>query len=511
MRNVKFNIFAIVLIIFLCISISPIVMQNDTYYTIAMGKYINENGIDMKDHFSWHENLDYTYPHWLYDLSIYKIYALFEVFGFGFEAIYVSTIFLSIILGITLYKVNSKLAKNNVISFLITIGAIYCLKDFIAARAQLVTFILFIFSIYFIESFLEKKKKRYVIGLILIPILIANLHVAVWPFYFILYLPYIAEYIITLIFKNIKNKEEAYKVYAKKNDNVKWLVLIMVICLFTGLLTPLGDTPYTYLVKTMQGNTTQNISEHLPMVIINNVHILLVLGFVIIILMFTKAKIRICDLFMIGGFTLLMLYMRRQESMFILIGSIVLNRLIIQNIENLKNNAKQILEENVTRIFSLCIITLVVVAISIIEVKEKNGQKFVDDEVYPVQMSEFIIDYCYKNNIEIKDMRIFNEYNYGSYLLFKGIPVFIDSRADLYAPEFNTKTGNVKDGKDIFIDFINVSGINVFYEEIFEKYDITHVILYKNSKINLIISKLNNDKYKCLCEDNNFVFYEIKR
>ena len=36
----------------------------------------------------------------------------------------------------------------------------------------------------------------------------------------------------------------------------------MIICVLTGLLTPLGDTPYTYLYKTMQGNTTQNINEH---------------------------------------------------------------------------------------------------------------------------------------------------------------------------------------------------------------------------------------------------------
>ncbi len=32
----------------------------------------------------------------------------------------------------------------------------------------------------------------------IIPILLANLHCAVWPFYFVLYLPYIAEYILAL-------------------------------------------------------------------------------------------------------------------------------------------------------------------------------------------------------------------------------------------------------------------------------------------------------------------------
>ena len=48
-------------------------------------------------------------------------------------------------------------------------------------------------------------------------------------------------------------------------------------------------------------------------------------------------------------------------------------------------------------------------------------------------------------NIDLENARFYNEYNYGSYMLFRGIPVFIDSRADLYAPEFS---GN-KD-EDIF-------------------------------------------------------------
>ena len=59
-----FNIIAIVSIVIFAFSITPITLQNDTYYTVAIGKHILENGIDMKDPFSWHENLPYTYPHW---------------------------------------------------------------------------------------------------------------------------------------------------------------------------------------------------------------------------------------------------------------------------------------------------------------------------------------------------------------------------------------------------------------------------------------------------------------
>ena len=66
---------AIVLIAIFCISIAPISLQNDTFYTIKVGEQIVKNGIDMKDHFSIHD-LKYTYPHWLYDVAIYSIYSI---------------------------------------------------------------------------------------------------------------------------------------------------------------------------------------------------------------------------------------------------------------------------------------------------------------------------------------------------------------------------------------------------------------------------------------------------
>ena len=198
-----FNIIAIVSIVIFAFSITPITLQNDTYYTVAIGKHILENGIDMKDPFSWHENLPYTYPHWAYDTATYLVYNLGENVGIGgFTAIYIATVMLSMVLGLVVYLVNSKLSKNNVISFIVTLGVLYLLKDYIAARAQLVTFILFALTILFIEDYIETNKKIYLFGLLAISILMVNIHVAVWPFYFVLFLPYIAEAIICWISDN---------------------------------------------------------------------------------------------------------------------------------------------------------------------------------------------------------------------------------------------------------------------------------------------------------------------
>lgn len=203
-------------------SLTPKTFQNDTYYTIKIGEQIEKNtehwydllpwnkGLDMKDHFSYH-NLPYTYPHWLYDLLTYKVYSI----G-GFSGVYHATCILAIVLGISIYLVNLRFSKSDIISFLFTIASLYALKNFITARAQLATFILFVFTIYGIEQFIKTKKIRYAILLIIIPILIANLHSAVWPFYFVLYAPYIAEWLcISIATANYKIIGDKIKLFYK--------------------------------------------------------------------------------------------------------------------------------------------------------------------------------------------------------------------------------------------------------------------------------------------------------
>ena len=132
--------------------------------------------------------------------------------------------------------------------------------------------------------------------------------------------------------------------------------------------------------------------------------------------------------------------------------------------------------------------------------KEKSDDAYITNS-YPIAASNWIL-----NNLDLENIRLFNEYNYGSYLLYRGIPVMIDSRCDLYTPEYNTKTGDPKDGTDIFMDVQKVCTISISYEKIFEKYDITHVISYTNSKLSMLLRK--DDNYKILYRDDNFTVYE---
>ena len=560
----KFNILAIVCIVIFCIAITPKTMQNDTFYTIKIGELIVNNGIDMQDHFSWHENLPYTYPHWAYDVGMYFIYNLGEITGIadgGWLFIYISTIILSCILGILIYVTSSKLSKNSVLSFFLTLLAIYLLGDFIAARAQLVTFILFLLTILFIESFLKSSKKRYLVGLVVISIVIANVHVAVWPFFFVLFLPYVVEYFIAIIIeKNLiskvlvfynkekmkfadkqlkkaksekkieklsiklekakqdlakrelkeqkiiverkKRQKHPYKIKIRKKKQVKWLIIVMIICAFTGLLTPLGTTPYTYLVKTMQGNTTKSINEHQPLVLYNDLETMALMAFVLTILIFTDIKVNLRDLFMMAGLIFISFMSRRQVSLLVLIGIIILAKWIQYLIRKYDKKEQLKFMYSMTTLLGEVIIIAVVTFVSTMMLKPKMNSQFISTSKYPVKASNWILE-----NLPVEKIKLYNEYNYGSYLLYKGIPVFIDSRADLYAPEFNQNEDGTG-GKDIFSDYINISSIGTYYETKFKDYGITHVIVVNNAKLNMFLSR--NDSYKQIYKDDEFVVYERK-
>lgn len=194
---------------------------------------------------------------------------------------------------------------------------------------------------------------------------------------------------------------------------------------------------------------------------------------------------------------------RRQTSMLILIGNFIFVKLVVQMINKYDNKTYKKIEDFMIGILGQAISVILILCISLLLLKPKMNDKFVDENSYPVKACDFILE-----NLDVNNIKLYNEYNYGSYLIYRGIPVFIDSRADLYSPEFNgTKNEEKKyEGRDIFSDFLNISNIGTFYESKFREYGITHLIMGKNTKLNLLISR--EDNYKLLYQDNNFVIYE---
>lgn len=214
-------------------------------------------------------------------------------------------------------------------------------------------------------------------GLMAIALLIANLHAAVFYVFFVLMLPYFAEYIIVVIrnsyfmhrlkifrlkqkiqilIKEEKGQEEIEKVQSKlmvteekfekfkensrkreenpykiklvKRDAVKWLFLVAILCFVMGLLTPIGNEPYTHIFKLLSGTTTGSISEHQPLVLWTHTAAITVFCIILAFLIFTNTKISLKDGFMLAGLILLTFSSRRQFSLLLIIGVMSLTKLI---------------------------------------------------------------------------------------------------------------------------------------------------------------------------------------
>ena len=477
MKNKKYILISLITIIILCIILSPITFQNDTFYTIKIGQYIINNGIDMLDHFSFH-NLTYTYPHWLYDVVIYLIYNV----G-GYLLLYISNIIFFIVLTLLIFYFNYKNNNSKFVSLIFTILSIIMLSSYIATRAQLVSYIVFILEYIFITNYLKNSKGKYLIGLFLLSLILCNIHVAVWPFYFIIYIPFIVEYIIAKITK----KNKFLNIEIKKNDNVKKLVIIMFISLLAGFLTPIKDTPFTYLLNTMQGSSQSYIEEHLPPSILGKIS--LTIFSIIIINLIILGKIKLHNLFLILGLTIMAYTSVRHMSLYTIFILPIISSLVDNTFNKHKINIDKYTIKYICSKLGIILISIILISLLCISIYINKDKEFVNHKVYPIKATEYI-----KENLDYKNIRIFNEYNYGSYLLLNDIKVFIDSRADLYTKEFNKK-------EDILKEYMSSN-----YQNIFDKYEITHVIASKND---ILYNYTKNMNYKIIYEDDYFVIYEL--
>ena len=260
------------------------------------------------------------------------------------------------------------------------------------------------------------------------------------------------------------------------------------------MFTPIGDTPYTYLIKTYVGITTSYIAEHQPLIIMQSASAATILILIIGIVAFTDTKLRLSDAFMLLGLIMLSLCSRRQLALLIIISIFILVKIFEEFInKNIEEGTEKLDRYCENIIFNL--ILIIAVATAAIYYFNKNSQKeTVDENAYPVEAVKYI-----KSNLNINNIRLYNQYNYGSYILFSDIKVFIDSRADLYDKVFNNNI-------NVFEDDCDIEQLAKDYEEIFDKYKISHLLIKKDMQLYQAIRHDNN--YKVLYEDENFIVYE---
>ena len=196
----------------------------------------------------------------------------------------------------------------------------------------------------------------------------------------------------------------------------------------------------------MGGLSSKVIQELAPPFLLNFPGLFCFLLSFIVFIAFPKTKINLADLFMISGLFLMSLVARRSIAYLVFIGIIPLTRLIIDFIGDYKcklldEGYRGFMSYKSAKVF-VFVFTIIIFGTAIFFNFSRNN--LVDEYTYPIKACDYLLE-----NVNTENMRLFNDFNYGSYIEFRGIPAFIDSRSEVYTKEYNDT--------NILEDTINIS------------------------------------------------------
>ena len=469
-----FNIFVFVSLLFLTIFLPSKFLQSDTLAGIKVGELIFNHGFVKYDLFSIHSDLTFTFPHYLYDLYLYFVHLNFGVSGLYYFLIICFFTFL-----VFYYNSLRNLYESKEMALFFTAIIAILFTSFYALRAQSISYILFLLQIYSIEMFVKTNSKKYLFYLTGISLLIINNHVAVWPVYFIIYLPYFVNF-----FKIRLGRIESNKII-----NLRYLLLPFGVSFILPFCTRLGLEAYTYTYKSL---TTREmmmlITEHQPISIATNQVFFLVVGLVVFMWVATNKRIRLKNFLFFLGFVLMGLTSIRHTSFIYLITPFIMLDYFVDNYKVTGGNIKVL---NKMVILSVSLIVL----FSFSKYIHNQKQEYLPKGRYPIKAVEYI-----KDNLDVSKIRLYNHYNVGGYLVYQDVKVFIDARCDLYAKNYSPNSTVLKDKAKL-------TKTPYVYQKIFAKYNLTHALVSKNELLNGFLK--NDKKYIEIYSDKYFVLYEI--
>ena len=445
-------------------------LDNDFWFTINQGKYIINNGFPTKVINVIHD-LDFIYQSYGTGIIFYLIYHYLGDIG-----IILFTIIIFELTAYFFYKLCLVISSNKRKAVLITIVMmiVYNLAYF-TTRPHIFTTLNLTIMFYLFESYLKTNNKKYLYFLPVISLLEVNLH----GIYLIVLLVIMSPYLINSFKFNILGiTSDGYK---KKPIIISFILMILV-----SFINPYGIKTIIYGLKSYASNIYFNntIIELLPL----NFHRLsgkVVITLIILLyIIYFKSKKKIplrYYLFLIG--TSYLAFDALKSTNLFLVSAIFPLAYILNDKkkEELKySKVYNYVHFGLTWIF---IIAILVTFQGTIPPGSKN-----------------IIDYLDKNVSDKKTLKLYTDYQNGSYAEYRGYYCYIDPRGEVFFKINNHK-------EDIYLEYYNLQNLNLDYREFLEKYDFDYLLLDKSDTLYKLI-KIDNYNYEEVMSDKNYYLYK---
>ena len=324
------------------------------------------------------------------------------------------------------------------------------------------------------ELYAKTNNKKYLLILPIMSLIQINLHGMFFLMLFIFMLPYV----VNAFGFNFKNNNQ------KKYD-LKPIILIMIVMLLTGLINPYGIKNIIYVFTSYgQKILNETIIELRPLLfeqLFDKMVIILI--FIIYFLYFKCKNIPMRYYLLLFGTTYLAFDCVRSIALFMIASLFPLSYLYKDKIPNIDI-------DKFIPVSLKCFITIALLVVIIIFLD------FMPKNFFP--SSKEPIDYLEKN-FDTGKMRLYINFDDGSYAVYKEIKVNIDPRAEVYLKKNNHKS-------DIYNEYNSLSSNKMSYKKYLDKYKFTHLLVEKNDPL---YKKLRKDScnYTLIKKFKNYDVY----
>lgn len=452
-------------------------IQNDCFWLIKIGEHIFSNGFPLSEPLTYHIGLHYPVQQWLSSVIFFIVHKFT-----GFTGLFILTLLMYILISISIYNFSRLIGNGNrTVALACAILSTAFLMLFAVPRPQIFSYIIFIFELTMLEKFLKTLDYKYLMVMPLLSVLLINLHAALWGFFIILIIPY--------FFDGFGRLASAFK--TKGHSSNRYILLAMISCIAVGLINPYGLDNMLYSVRSF-GCGYDAIGEMLspgfkgPLGIIYIVYFLLIF----FIYRYRNSTTTIRFVLITLGTTYMALVSVRNLAL-AAICSVPLFSYYLKDMPDTMDN-----DAGGKLIFSKSsfIIALLIIMVKVLSIMFNPALIFIDEDIMPVKAVDYLIE-----NVDMGKMRLYNGYNIGGYLEFRGIKTFIDSRAEVFTKKINRKA-------DILMDEIDLDWLDVYYKDIFAKYGFTHWLVYKKGSLNIYMER--DSDYEKIYEDKMYVIYK---
>ena len=103
------------------------------------------------------------------------------------------------------------------------------------------------------------------------------------------------------------------------------------------------------------------------------------------------------------------------------------------------------------------------------------------------------------NNVD--ELILFNGFNAGAYLEFKGYTTYIDPRADSFVKEANHEF-------DYLTEYSKIAKGEKNYKKVFDKYGFNYALVCRSSEKPLYINLKNDKDYELIFKNKNYAVFK---